>query len=328
MTRSLVQSDRHRFNTEILLPLADDFFEARIVGDLDSVVPGNRPVIFVANHSGGSLSWDNIIFQALIDRWEAEAVGRKVGLIRLIHQRLYQDHVSPFHMRDWWKAMGCTEVSVNEMVTLLSAGRNIFISPEGVAGLSKPGWNASHLLRFSSSFVHAAKLTNAVIVPIAIHGSCHLNPFSIGFTAVNNWADRVLKWPFLPLSPLMPLVLFPRNFILPWPTRMVYELLDPIEFGGPDTIAVNRLQAQDVRESIAVRLTSNPRSFWRTTNWRALLRGDYAWGMYRQFWTTYLRRPLRRRERVLFNLPVVGYYLLRKFAENHQSERSEQPCAA
>lgn len=328
MTTSLAQSDRQRFNVEVLLPLADDFFEARVVGDLGSAVSGNRPVIFVANHSGGSLSWDNIIFQALADRWDAQAAGRRIGLTRLIHQRLYQDHVSPFHIRDWWKTMGCTQVSVNEMIALLRAGRNVFISPEGVAGLSKPGWNASNLLRFSSSFVHAAKVTNAIVVPVAIHGSCHLNPFSIGFTKMNSVADRLLKWPFLPLSLLIPLVLFPRNFILPWPTRMVYELLEPIEFDGPDAIAVNRRQAQEVRESIAARLRANRRSFWRTTNWRALLRGDYAWGMYRQFWATYLGRPLRQWERALFNLPLVGYYLVRKYAENYQSETSNETCAA
>lgn len=154
--------------------------------------------------------------------------------------------------------------------------------------------------------MYAAKATNAIVVPVAIHGSCYLNPFSIGFTMMNRCADRVLKWPFFPFSPLIPLVLAPRNFILPWPTRMVYELLDPIEFDGPNELELNRVQAARVREVVATRLRAGRSTFWRSTNWLALLRGDYGWGMYRQFWATHLGRPLRMRERASFNDSVPG----------------------
>jgi len=307
-------SDRDRYNEEILFPLAEEFFEARIVGDIDRIRSLQRPVIFVGNHSGGSLSWDNIIFQALLDRLDQGVVDNKISLVRVVHSRLYDDVISPFCIQGWWRSMGCEPVSLEAIVGLLEEGRNVFMSPEGAAGLSKPGWRPEQLLRFSSSFVYAAKRADAVVVPVAIHGSSYLNPFSIGFTWADKLADRVLKWPLFPFSPLLPLVSLPRNFIYPWPARMVYELLDPVELAGPNEVETNRSQAESIRNGIVARLSSNKRGIVKSTNWRALLRDDYGLGMYRQFWATHLRRPLRRSERLLFNLPFVGYHFVKRFA--------------
>src|SRR6218665_655542 len=89
-------SDRDRYNEEILFRLADEYFEARIVGDIDRIRSLQRPVIFVGNHSGGSLSWDNIIFQALVDRLDQGVVDNKISLVRVVHSRLYDDVISPF----------------------------------------------------------------------------------------------------------------------------------------------------------------------------------------------------------------------------------------
>lgn len=70
-----ITDHRQIYNQEVILPLADDFFEAQLKGVLQPLLKQERPIIFVGNHSGGSLSWDNIVFQALLDRIESTRPG-------------------------------------------------------------------------------------------------------------------------------------------------------------------------------------------------------------------------------------------------------------
>ena len=231
---------RWRFNREVLLPMADQFFEARFESEdiLRRGVEDKRQIIFVGNHSGGSMSWDNVVFQALFDR----VVGcEQPRLRRLIHPRLYHDSIAPFRIREWWKEMGCVEATYDNFDALLSRGeRFLYLSPEGVDGLKKPTWRAKRLRPFSSSFVSMAKRHDALVVPVVIHNSQYLNPLSWTWKWLDALADKLFGWPFLPLGPALPLIFFAKFFIQAWPTRLTYEFLEPISFTGTDSLTTRR----------------------------------------------------------------------------------------
>lgn len=306
---------RTRFNRDVLLPMADEYFEASIESEdvLRRCLVDGRPVIFVGNHSGGSMSWDNLIFQALFDRVAGDGRPR---LRRLVHPQLYADKVAPFCIPKWWVRMGCVEATYANFDALLADGeRYIYLSPEGVDGLKKPTWRSDQLRPFSSSFVSVAKRHGALVVPVAVHNSQFLNPVSWTSTRLNALADRLFGWPFLPIGPALPLVLMAMFFIQAWPTRMVYELLDPIDFTSTESLTRNRHDAQIVRFRIEDALARKRSSLVAATHWRGLFFGRIKfWNAYRYFFEAHAGRRMRMSERMAYVMPVVSYVLARRAA--------------
>mgnify|MGYP005991912699 FL=1 len=304
---------RWRFNREVLLPMADQFFEARFESEdiLRRGVEDKRQIIFVGNHSGGSMSWDNVVFQALFDR----VVGcEQPRLRRLIHPRLYHDSIAPFRIREWWKEMGCVEATYDNFDALLSRGeRFLYLSPEGVDGLKKPTWRAKRLRPFSSSFVSMAKRHDALVVPVVIHNSQYLNPLSWTWKWLDALADKLFGWPFLPLGPALPLIFFAKFFIQAWPTRLTYEFLEPISFTGTDSLTRNRHDAQAVRFRIEDALGRRKNSLCRATHWRALFDTRITfWNTYRFFFEAHAGRPIRATEQWGYAIPVLSYLLAQR----------------
>ncbi|MDO3645920.1 hypothetical protein [Nocardia mangyaensis] len=305
---------------QVLLPLADNYFRAELHGDLSVLAEvGRRPVIFIGNHAGASLSWDNIVFDALLWR-AAAAAGYPTKLQRLVHTTLYQDKVTPFLLPRWWEAMQCHEATMPDFDRLCADKAAIFISPEGVSGLAKGHHRADELLPFSSSFVHMAKRHGALVVPVTVSNSAYLNPFTRTVGWINRLARRLFGLPFLPLGPTLPMILLPRNFIGAMPAQLRYRVHAPIDFSdrGADDIAINRDQAEQLRVYMEREVTrgNDPAAVampiaraWRT-RWNAP--GANPFQYYRTFWEHRLGRPLTRGERVAFSTPVLGYPMIRR----------------
>ncbi|UGT56972.1 hypothetical protein [Nocardia asteroides] len=316
---------------QVLLPVADNYFQAELAGDLDVLAEvGNRPVIFLGNHAGACLSWDNIVFDALLWR-AARLAGHPVKLERLVHTTLFRDQVSPFLVPRWWAAMRCHEATLAEFDRLCAQRSAIYISPEGIAGLTKGHHRANELVRFSSSFIHMAKKHRALVVPVTVANSAYLNPFTRTSALIDRLTHRLIGLPFLPLGPLLPMILVPRNFIAAMPARLRYRVHAPLDFAdrGPDQRELNRRQAEQLRVWMQRELAraNSPAAVampvpqaWRS---RRKHRGANPFQHYREFWEHHLGRPLTRGERITFSTPVVGYLLIRR-----RIQRGSYPCAA
>lgn len=305
---------RQRFNEDVLLPLADEYFQSSMEGwdRVESAMATGRPIVFVGNHSGGSLSWDNIIFQALFDRELSDRPGK---IVRLVHRRLYDDDIAPYGIPGWWKKMGCVEATYQNLDDLLLSGhRYIYLSPEGVEGLGKATWRYRKLRPFSSSFVSVAKRHGAFVVPVAMHNTQYLNPATWTYRWTNRLADRLLRWPYLPLGPGILLVMFPLFFIQPWPTRIRYEFLEPLHFSGdPAHLERNRAEAQGVRLLIESALEAGRTGVFAATHWRSFLDSPIRfWNTFVHFFETHTGRSIRFREAMEYIVPFCGYALVRR----------------
>ncbi|MBP3943833.1 hypothetical protein J5U18_09680 [Sphingobacteriaceae bacterium WQ 2009] len=310
------------FSNEVLLDLADNFFQAEIDGDFSFLNYYNqRPIIIIGNHAGAGLSWDNIIFDALFLRLTSELTGRGIKLSRLIHARLYDDQVRPFLLKNWWQRMGCLKANMANFETLCQQNKIIYISPEGARGMIKGACNKNRVQRYSSSFIYMAKKYNAIIVSMAVINSEYLLPAARMNRSFNTWLETNFSIPYLPIHPLVISMLLPRFYIVCLPARLLYKVLricDAAEL-GENTVAVNRLEAEYFRRQTEEAIQRNDYGLLKAINMDAVLTNLFsikkitAAGIYRKFWEFELQRKLTWIERCYFSCPIIGYYLVKRY---------------
>lgn len=305
-----------RVTRELLLPIADNYFQATIDLDpafLDEV--GERPIILFGNHACRTLSWDNIILDALLLR-ATERLGRPVKLRRLVDPGLHANRTAAYLVPDWWDRMGCRPGTMAEFDALCSAKSVIYISPEGNAGSGKDWSDAGTVMPFSSSFVHMAKKHRALLVPVTIGNSEYLHPFARMNGTVNRIAEKVAGLPYLPLSPLSIGAVFPRLIGFALPARLKYQVHAPVDFDydEPDTVEFNRSRAETLRQRVQEQVTAANDGLWAGLDLRRLgrgvlnrTRGANPLRFHREFWSAHLERELRPMEGALFSLPLLGY---------------------
>jgi 1-acyl-sn-glycerol-3-phosphate acyltransferase len=203
-------------------------------------VPDDRPVLFVANHSG-LLPWDGIALAETV----AEAHGEARRPRFLIADWLI---TLPF-VQPTLARLGGVRACRENAERLLATGRSVVAFPEGVKGAAKTFRDRYRLQRFGrGGAVRLALAAGVPIVPVAIVGAEETHPilFKVATPA------RALGLPFLPVTPTFPW-LGPLG-ALPLPSKWV------ISFGEPLAAASERAAEQAGDDLLVARLTEELRS--------------------------------------------------------------------
>jgi 1-acyl-sn-glycerol-3-phosphate acyltransferase len=215
-------------------------------------VPADRPVMFVANHSG-LLPWDGLALAETIE--EAHGAGRRPRFL-IADWLITLPFAQPALAR-----LGGVRACRENAERLLASGRSVIAFPEGVKGAAKTFRDRYRLQRFGrGGAVRLALAAGVPIVPVAIVGAEETHPilFKLGAPA------RLLGLPFLPVTPTFPW--FGPLGALPLPSKWVISFGEPLAPAGPgaaqadDDLLVARLTEELraevqrlVKEALAIR---------------------------------------------------------------------------
>ncbi len=240
--------------------IKDEYFRSEIVGEEN--IPfdesENRPVIFVANHSGMTLSWDNVIFDAMFydilkSHYKDKEKALDKKLRRLVDPQLIDGmkSLNLYAIPNWWSRLGCVKATIENFDSLCNKSNFLFLSPEGVGGISK-GFNKRYKLQpYSSSFVYMAIKHNALVVPISIVNAEYLRPFNYSIPFVNKLVKKYAEMPYLPVGESLIQFLFPATFLNPYPAKIVYKIHEPVTLDG-DCDALSRDDLKNKAEEFRV----------------------------------------------------------------------------
>jgi 1-acyl-sn-glycerol-3-phosphate acyltransferase len=251
---------------ENLRPIAEHYFGAQLISPENFPINqvGKRAIIFVCNHSGMGLSWDNIILDFLVYDRLRTAFGdaqRAIDLkpVRLVDP-LFLSHgtVALFGIKDWWRRTGCVAATSANFEAAIRERRIVIVSPEGIAGIAKGPHRKYQLQRFSSSFLRMAHTYGALVVPVSIVNAEYLNPWNISLPGVNA-VGRRLGFPFIPIGSGTLQALVPASYLKPRPAKLTYVLHRPAEFEGDiaRTYLQLRAEAELFRQAHQVRLNAD-----------------------------------------------------------------------
>jgi 1-acyl-sn-glycerol-3-phosphate acyltransferase len=202
-------------------------------------VPDDRPVMFVANHSG-LLPWDGVVLAETIE--EAQGPARRPRFL-IADWLITLPFVQPALAR-----LGGVRACRENAERLLATGRSVVAFPEGVKGAAKAFRDRYRLQRFGrGGAVRLALAAGVPIVPVAIVGAEETHPilFKLATPA------RLLGLPFLPVTPTFPW-LGPFG-ALPLPSKWVVSFGEPLSSAG-----ASPAQADD--DLLVARLTEELRS--------------------------------------------------------------------
>jgi 1-acyl-sn-glycerol-3-phosphate acyltransferase len=227
---------------EAVFPLVrwvhDHWFRVETTG-IEHIPAAGRALI-VANHSG-TLPIDGLM--VVTTAHLNHPSGRR--LRALVENFVYHmPYVGALFARG-----GAVRACQENATALLEADEAVLVFPEGVKGIGKLYKKRYRLQRFGrGGSIKLALSTGSPIIPCAIVGAEEAMPL-IGKVS---WLARPLGIPYIPITPLMPL-LGPLGLI-PFPTKWFIDFGEPIEVGdvGPDAVndrvLVNRLNERVRRE--------------------------------------------------------------------------------
>lgn len=222
----------------VLDALLDKYFRTQVDG-LENLPAGRG--ILVANH-GGALPWDVLMLQAAL---RSERYGAQRQVRPLIEDALA---TAPF-LGTALNRLGGVRASQANATRLLDRDELIAVFPEGILGLGKRYRRRYKLQRFGrGGFVRLAIRTQTPIVPVAIVGAEDAAPLVSRFEL----AGRALGLPYLPVTPLFPL-LGPVG-LMPLPAHWSIRVGKPFEVAAEapdpdDDVAVGAITAK-IRESL------------------------------------------------------------------------------
>ncbi|MBP9680065.1 MAG: hypothetical protein KBD76_01570 [Bacteriovorax sp.] len=202
--------------------LSEHYFRTKVIHKEPNLRKINEQtnLVFAANHSGMSFPWDSfILYLTLLDD-----LGEKRELKALQTPALNSSRLmSPFGVDKFWDYF-CAPATIKNFQQSAWKKENIFIHPEGVAGIAK-GFNKKYQMqKFSSSMVRICLQYNLPLVPVYIVNGEYLNPFAYKITILNQWVNK-LGIPFLPISPMIfPLLLVPFVFYMSLPANLHYVI--------------------------------------------------------------------------------------------------------
>ncbi|GAA4540649.1 lysophospholipid acyltransferase family protein [Mycobacterium paraffinicum] len=234
-------------------PVARRWFRFEVRG-LESF-PATGGVLLVANHSGGMLTPDVLIFAA--------AFYRNFGYDRPLYT-LGHDGLFPGPMADWMARLGVIHASTENATNALRSGGVVLVFPGGVYDAYRPTL-AENVVDFNgrTGYVRCAIEAGVPIVPAVSIGGQE----SQLFLTRGTWLAKRLglsrfRSDILPVTLGFPFglsVIVPFN--LPLPTKIVAQVLRPIDVGArfgcePDAYEVDvevRSQMQAALDRLARR---------------------------------------------------------------------------
>jgi 1-acyl-sn-glycerol-3-phosphate acyltransferase len=232
-------------------PIAKRWFRFEVRG-LDSV-PSEGGALLVSNHSGGMLTPDVLIFAAAF----YGRFGYDRPLYTLGHDGLF---VGP--MADWLRRLGTIRASSENTAKALRSGGVVLTFPGGVYDAYRPTL-AENVVDFNgrTGYVRSALEAGVPIVPAVSIGGQE----SQLFLTRGTWLAKRLglsrfRSDILPITVGFPFglsVIMPPN--LPLPTKIVAEVLDPIDVGDQPDIADVDAHVRSVMQTALDRLARERR---------------------------------------------------------------------
>jgi 1-acyl-sn-glycerol-3-phosphate acyltransferase len=236
-------------------PLARRWFRFDVRG-LESLPPEGGALL-VANHSGGMLTPDVLIFAA--------AFYGKFGYDRPLYT-LGHDGLFPGPVSGWMARLGVIHASTENAAKALRSGGVVLVFPGGIYDAYRPTL-AANVVDFKgrTGYVRSAIDAGVPIVPAVSIGGQESQLFLTRGTWLAKWLGLSrLRADILPITLGFPFglsVIMPPN--VPFPTKIVTDVLDPIdivaEFGNePDPADVDA-HVRSVMQAALDRLARNRR---------------------------------------------------------------------
>ena len=184
-------------------------------------VPKDRPVLFVANHSG-LLPWDGLVLAETLE--EAHGAERRPRFL-IADWLITLPFVQPALAR-----LGGVRACRENAERLLETGRSVIAFPEGVKGAAKTFRDRYRLQRFGrGGAVRLALAAGVPIVPVAIVGAEETHPILFKLET----PARIFGLPFLPVTPTFPW-LGPLG-ALPLPSKWAISFGEPLATPDADS---------------------------------------------------------------------------------------------
>lgn len=190
------------------------------------LVPTDRPVLFVANHSGGTMTPDSVLFiLAFIERFGIERPLYWMG-----HDALMGLPV----LGDFLRRCGVLPASQKAARMALESGACVVAYPGGENELHRP-WRARNEIRFfgRTGFVEVARAAGALIMPVVAHGAHNTYfPITDGRRLARRLGlDRRYNLKALPVSLALPWGLNIGDYLghIPLPAKVRITVLPPID---------------------------------------------------------------------------------------------------
>jgi 1-acyl-sn-glycerol-3-phosphate acyltransferase len=210
-------------------PILDLWFQPIIRG-LDRVPEG--PALLVGNHNGGSMSADSFVLGVALYRARGvKYVPYWLGHDMLVRLPLFRQVVP----------LGVVRASSAMAHALFEAGAKVLVYPGGEQETLRP-WAERDRIVFAgrTGYIRLALRERVPVVPVVIAGAHEVFVVIGGGEALARLLltkplFRVKTWP-LTLSLPWGLTAGPPLVYLPFPVRMLGEVLEPIEFprNGPE----------------------------------------------------------------------------------------------
>ncbi len=220
-------------------PIVKRYFRSEVRG-LDNIPPG--PSLFVANHSGGMLTFDLSVLA--VDYYD------KFGYDRPLYA-LGFDTIFAGPAADFFRRTGVIRATRDNAAKALAAGAVVLVFPGGDYDVYRPTL-AENVINFDgrTGYITTALEANVPIVPAVSIGGQE----SQFFLSRGQWLARMLRLTklerkvfrtnILPITLGFPFglsVLAPIN--MPLPTKIVTEVLPPIDLAQVGVADVKRLDA-------------------------------------------------------------------------------------
>jgi 1-acyl-sn-glycerol-3-phosphate acyltransferase len=211
-----------------------DYFRPEIYGIEN--LPAGR-VLIVPNHSG-QLPFDGVVVGVA-----ALLQASPPRLVRAMAERWVS--TLPF-INELWTRTGVVLGDPINCRNLLEDDQAILVFPEGVRGSGKTFWQRYRTQSFGRGFMRLALQTGAPIVPVAVIGA------EESIISIADWKGlaKLLRAPYIPISPLLPLLGLLAYFPLPTKFRVYFG--EPMYFSGPfdDEDAVIQRKTDEVQGRI------------------------------------------------------------------------------
>lgn len=180
-------------------------------------IPAGR-VLLVPNHSG-QLPFDGVVVGV-----SALLQAKPPRLVRAMAERWVS--TLPF-INELFARSGVVLGDPINCRNLLEDDQAILVFPEGARGSGKPWQQRYQLQPFGRGFMRLALQSHAPIVPVAVIGG------EESIISIHNWKGlaKLLRAPYAPISPLLP-ILGPLAYF-PLPVKFRVYFGEPMMFDGP-----------------------------------------------------------------------------------------------
>lgn len=181
-------------------------------------IPAAGAALIIANHSG-AIPLDAGMIAAALD---LEHPQRRP--VRFLYDRFVAELPA---VSGVFNRLGAAVASHENARRLLRRGDLVGIFPEGVAGIAKNIWHRYELQPFHTGFIRLSLSLRAPIIPAAVVGAEETYPVIAKWDCLGP-LRKVLKVPYLPVTPLFPFC-GPIGLV-PLPTRWRIRFAPPIRF--------------------------------------------------------------------------------------------------